>query len=65
MTWRERYLELLAQGEAAKHQGAALGRYIGQRMTPKQLRAMLADHYRATDARDARKSTERRQHNDR
>lgn len=52
-TWRDHCLELLAEGEALKLAGSALGHWIAQRMRPQELRDMLADYYRAQDALEA------------
>ena len=50
MAWRDHYLELLAEGEARKLQGAALGHHIAQRMTSQELLAALRDYHAARPA---------------
>jgi len=58
VTWRDHYLELLAEGEALKLHGLGLGEHIRQRMTPDELRGMLADYYRAQDAHNQQEATQ-------
>lgn len=48
-TWWDHYLELLREGEAKGLKFQALGEYIQRRLTPAELRDVLAHHYRAHD----------------
>lgn len=43
VAWRDHYIELCKEGEAQGLTLYALGDYISQRMTDKELRAMLAE----------------------
>ena len=57
MTWRDRYVQLCREGETAGHTAGALGHYISQRLTDRELLDMLREWEPALERARLRRET--------